>query len=249
MLTLDKLGLGRFIDNPQYNKYLDLLNAFVEQKSKEADVTHILVGGSFIRGQLEQGSDLDCYVLDTKMETLLEKGVIMDGVKVDYLTMNEDVLRKHIENEQNGNFRLFSQGFMIVKCIFGDDSKNKYIEFAKNVAESEILIVPLETLLSNINFLNNQKTETLRMLNKGDTIGFLLRVSHVAQNCVFFWFDANQVLAVPWKKLSRSVEDKNLLSHVEDVLSTSNNNEKHKHLCKLIDYTTDLLQEAISNTE
>lgn len=241
MITFKGLELQKFEKNNQYKLYLKVLNKFVESKSKEKNVTHIFVGGSFVCGQLHKFSDLDCYVIEPRTKEVMEKHTKLLGIKLDYLLLDKKIILQEIEKEKAGNFRLFS--LAIAKCIkvYGDDSLDKVINFAKKVFESKIPKLSMGTINNNIDFLENQKRETEVLYKTDDTIGFHLRVNHVIHCCVDYYFKINLLLRPAWKNISSEIKDKKFLSLLKRVLIETDDTIKHKKLKKLIDYTVNML--------
>ena len=242
MITLKDFDLEKYASDKQYQEYLKVLNKFVNNKSKEKNITHIFVGGSFVCGRLHKFSDLDCYVIDPGTEEMAEMHTKVNKIKLDYLVLSKKVILQEIKKEKKGNFRLFSSGIAKLIKVYGDNSLDKIINQAKKIVKSKIPKLSIGTININIAFLKNQKTESKILYKRGDIIGFHLRMNHIIHCCVDYYFQINRLPRPAWKNISSEIRDKIFLDLAKKMLIEKDNMKKQKKLCDLIDYSIKMLK-------
>lgn len=238
MITFEDLGLQKFAKNKQYQKYLNVLNRFVDKKSKEKNISHIFVGGSFINGNLNTFSDLDFYIVDSLNKVIIgkEEKDYIDGIKIDYIIVSRESILPEIKKENESFYRFFSTCFANSKIIWGNDDFDDVIELAKKSAKSKIKKFTKEEINNALNFLIAQKRESKILYEKNDIIGFHLRLNHLVHTCVEYYFKFQEIPKPPWKRISENIQDKEFFSLINNAVTEKDNLEKYVKICLMMDY-------------
>jgi predicted nucleotidyltransferase len=228
MITLADLELKKFEKNKQYQKFIKVLNKFVKKKSKAKDISHIFIGGSFVKGALNNFSDLDFYIVNKSNQvfTNKEEKDSIDNVKIDYISIGRESVLPEIKKENKNFYRFFSTCLANTKKVYGDNSFDDIIKLAKKSAESEVLKLTKEEIANILNFLNAQKIESKILFKKNDIIGFHLRLSHLIHACVEYYFKIRQLPKPAWKKISKGIENKKFLFLLENALTEKDDLKK-----------------------
>ncbi|MFH1409367.1 MAG: nucleotidyltransferase domain-containing protein [Nanoarchaeota archaeon] len=99
MITFQSLNLEKYQYEPQYISYLSSLNKFLTNFLPKIKHTHVFLTGSFIKGKLHEGSDLDLDIVHPDIKETEVIKINIDGVNIEYATFSLKMIEKKISGE------------------------------------------------------------------------------------------------------------------------------------------------------
>lgn len=240
MVELQDLHLD--VSGDMYDEYVEVLNKFL----KEVDFsTGALLVGSFARGELTEESDIDLVILDERVDDHVEKRETKDGIEVHQIWISPKELRQELRQEQESNKRPFAQSIAEGRIIRGNKTLQEIHELAKRTLKAKIPTPSSAEVESTITFLEGQKDELPRLLEKGNKLGFYLRANHVVQNCLKYHFIAKNELWPSWKNLEDQLPEGKFKSLLRDFVNADSARQKLNYTCSLVDDTVERLHRLL----
>lgn len=133
MITFSKLGPERFASDEQYRKYLGALNTFVREKEQDADISHLLLCGSFLLGNLKESSDIDLFTVKKFVEEPFVTDTFVDGVRIEELVLTSGQMKQKLHDSSDSHLDLYRKSAAEAVVILGDNQLSGIINEAKSL--------------------------------------------------------------------------------------------------------------------
>jgi predicted nucleotidyltransferase len=230
-----------------YAKYQTAFEINVTQLQKTKGVIAVLIGGSFNRGDLQIGSDLDFIVLtDSNSKSHNEKYHETNGILVEVLEIPYEYAVEKIKGDRKKQRRYLSGIIAASKTVYGN--KRKAESLIKKALSTYTAPVPTFTKKEREDLLfflskSPQKEQQLRIKNK--PFAAQLRINHKLATCLEIAF-CLEGKVIPhhkyWDSELKTFTDKKMARLLRRAALAIDTKQREDEWAKLVIYTIQRLK-------
>ncbi len=129
--------MEQFADNWLYQKYLTVLNKFLEENLPSIDHTHVFLTGSFLTGKLKETSDLDLDIISPNTTRQEVVKVMIDGVEVEYATFSFKMIENWLDGNEYKEKKLLAKAVSNWRMIVGREFPQELVDKAKKIVAAD----------------------------------------------------------------------------------------------------------------
>lgn len=233
-ITLKDLGLNEKSNDELYQTYLDALNEFVLPLTTK-NVQGIILCGSFVKGKLQLGSDIDLVIIDNAVHEVEMQDKQTKGIKITIVTCSKQVLLEEISSEESKYVRRISH--LLASGIPLDTNQDceEIIAEASRVLSSQPPSLSGQELEEIQMFTSKHESLASDYYKRYNDLAFFTRFSFAMQEAIQIYFKLNKQIIPNWKWAAEDIKDKEFLTALLNFYSGSTKKEKYDNFLVVLE--------------
>lgn len=239
-LSLKFLGLENKSNENIYIEYLEILNELIQKKEYE-NQSGIILCGSFAKGKLKLGSDIDLVVISNSVSEITINDIELRGIKISIISAKLQTLIKEIELEESKFIRRISHLLSSGIPLTQNEDSIKIISQASKIINSNLPILSKEELLEIQTFIKNNLNLAKDYFSRYDDLAFFTRFSFAIQEAIQIYFKLNKQIIPNWKWVSEYISNQDFSNYLHDFYTSSTKKEKYESFKKILNHLEKLM--------
>ena len=223
--------------NYMQNKFDKALSEALKYFKKKKNILGILVGGSYINGNLSKNSDIDIFIV---MENIKwrEKGIkIFNGVEVEYFLQPYCQILKYFERESESLKRTTISVFSSGKILFDPQNKvKKLVQIAKKLSSKKLPKVPKAKVDLIKYFVEDNLKDLSDAVENEDFVLANLIINFLFYDILENYFLIDRFPKPKSKYLLNGIKDENFKERVRTFLNSNSIETRTTSINELAEY-------------
>lgn len=236
------------LSKEEYTKYQKIFEITSEKIQKRKSGLAVLIGGSYARGDLQAGSDLDFIVLtDSSVDYHCEKYHETEGILVEVLEIPYEYAANKIKADKKKRRRYLSGIISASKLVSGDKRKaDLLIKRATSAYNAKVPAFTKKEREDLLFFLGNSPQKEQQLKAKNKPFAAQLRMNHKLATCLEIAFCLENKV-VPhhkyWDSELKTFTDKKMARLLRKACLTTDIDQRENEWAKLVTYVVQRLNE------